>query len=161
MTGQTSQHRWQVWIYTTWKLSVFGVILVHIFPHSDWIRRDTEYLSVLSPNAGNTDQNYSEYGHFLRSDNDFQILSQYVKFRIKLMFLLIPRRPQRSVYFENDFHIPSIQTDSFIYFNIKIQKSLFWRFFHSIVTLPVSLLKSCLKKSTGFRWFWKKVWNFS
>ena len=29
----------------------FGVILVHIFPHSDWIRRDAEYLSVLSPNV--------------------------------------------------------------------------------------------------------------
>ena len=26
--------------------------LVRIFPHSDWIRRDTEYLSVFSPNAG-------------------------------------------------------------------------------------------------------------
>ena len=26
--------------------------LVRIFPHSDWIRRDTPYLSVLSPNAG-------------------------------------------------------------------------------------------------------------
>ena len=26
--------------------------LVRIFPHPDWIRRDTEYLSVSSPNAG-------------------------------------------------------------------------------------------------------------
>ena len=26
--------------------------LVRIFPHSDWIRRDTKYLSVFSPNAG-------------------------------------------------------------------------------------------------------------
>ena len=26
--------------------------LVHIFPHSDWIRRDTSYLSIFSPNAG-------------------------------------------------------------------------------------------------------------
>ena len=26
--------------------------LVRIFPHLDWIRRDTEYLSVFSPNAG-------------------------------------------------------------------------------------------------------------
>ena len=48
-----------------------------IFPHSDWIRRDTdygvsEYLSLFSPNAGkcgkNADQNNSEYGHFLRSE---------------------------------------------------------------------------------------------
>ena len=26
--------------------------LVRIFPHSDWIRRDTSYLSVFSPNVG-------------------------------------------------------------------------------------------------------------
>ena len=26
--------------------------LVRIFPHSNWIRRDTSYLSVFSPNAG-------------------------------------------------------------------------------------------------------------
>ena len=26
--------------------------LVRIFPHSDWIRRDMEYFSVFSPNAG-------------------------------------------------------------------------------------------------------------
>ena len=28
------------------------LLLVRIFPHSDWIRRDTKYLSVFSPNAG-------------------------------------------------------------------------------------------------------------
>ena len=33
-------------IVTGWKVSVFGVFLVHIFPHSDWIRR------IFSPNAG-------------------------------------------------------------------------------------------------------------
>ena len=37
-------------------------------------RRDTEYLSVFSPNVGkcgkNADQNNSEYGHFLRSASD-------------------------------------------------------------------------------------------
>ena len=32
-------------------MSVFGVFLVSIFQHSDWIRRDTPYLSVFSPNA--------------------------------------------------------------------------------------------------------------
>ena len=34
-------------------MSVLGVILVRIFPHSDWIRRDTEHPSVFSLNAGN------------------------------------------------------------------------------------------------------------
>ena len=38
----------KVQIYTAWKVSVFGVSLLRIFPHSDWIR----YLSVFSPNAG-------------------------------------------------------------------------------------------------------------
>ena len=28
------------------------LFLVRILPHSDWIRRDTSYLSVFSPNAG-------------------------------------------------------------------------------------------------------------
>ena len=50
--------------HTAWKVSVFGVILVRIFPNSNWIRRDTEYLSVFNPNAANSDQNNSEYGHF-------------------------------------------------------------------------------------------------
>ena len=37
---------------TAWKVSVFGVFLVHIFPHLDWIARDAEYLFVFSLNAG-------------------------------------------------------------------------------------------------------------
>ena len=37
---------------SVWKVSVFGVFLVRIFPHSYWIRRDTEYLFAFSPNAG-------------------------------------------------------------------------------------------------------------
>ena len=53
--------------YAAWKVSVFGVILACIFPHPDWIRKDTPYLSVFSLNAGKWDQNNSEYRHFLRS----------------------------------------------------------------------------------------------
>ena len=45
------------YIDTAWKVSVFGVFLVLIFPYSDWIRRDTECM----------DQKNSEYGHFLHS----------------------------------------------------------------------------------------------
>ena len=37
---------------TAWKVSVFGVILVRIFPHLDWIQRDASYLSVFSPDMG-------------------------------------------------------------------------------------------------------------
>ena len=37
--------------HIVWKVSLFGVFLAHIFPHLDWIRRDTPYLSIFSPNA--------------------------------------------------------------------------------------------------------------
>ena len=54
-----------IWSYS-------GMHFSRIFPHLDWIRKDTEYLSVFSQNAGkcgkNADQNNSEYGYFLRSD---------------------------------------------------------------------------------------------
>ena len=58
-----------VWPWTlcskiAWKVSVFGVILVRIFPYSDWMRRDTLYSVQM---RGNAYQNNSEYGHFLRS----------------------------------------------------------------------------------------------
>ena len=37
---------------TAWRLFVLGVFLVRIFPHSDWIRRYTSYLSVFSSKTG-------------------------------------------------------------------------------------------------------------
>ena len=37
---------------TAQKVSLFRIILVRISPHSDWMRRDTSYLSVLNPNTG-------------------------------------------------------------------------------------------------------------
>ena len=39
---------------TAWKVFVFGVILVRIFPHLDWIRRDSSYFSEFSENARNS-----------------------------------------------------------------------------------------------------------
>ena len=69
------KYDWHVFFHLnimTWKVPVFWVILVLIFPHSDWIGRDTPYLSVsISPYSvqmrENADQSNSEWGHFLRS----------------------------------------------------------------------------------------------
>ena len=51
--------------------SYSGPNFFRIFPRSDWIRRDTPYLSVISSDAGkygkNANQNNSGYRHFLRS----------------------------------------------------------------------------------------------
>ena len=52
---------------TVWKVSVFGVFLVGIFPHSDWTQRDTE---IFSPNAGKYKPENFKYGHFSRSVKD-------------------------------------------------------------------------------------------
>ena len=51
---------------TVWKVCVFGVFLVRIFPHSDWMRRDSEYPYSVQIRE-NKDQKNSEYGHFSRS----------------------------------------------------------------------------------------------
>ena len=46
------------------KMSVFGVILVRIFLHSDRIRRDTRIFPGSVQMQESPDQNNSEYGHF-------------------------------------------------------------------------------------------------
>ena len=52
--------------YIVQKVSVLGIILVHIFPHSDWIR-------TVRMREGK-DQNNSEYGHFLRSISNLKLV---------------------------------------------------------------------------------------
>ena len=53
---------------TAWKVSVFGVILVCIFPHLDWIYGEILPISPYSVQMReNTDQTNSKDGHFLRS----------------------------------------------------------------------------------------------
>ena len=45
-------------------MSQFGVILVCIFPHFDWIRRDTPYLYIFGLNAGYI-KNHSKFNPFV------------------------------------------------------------------------------------------------
>ena len=50
-------------INTVWEVPVFDIFLVRIFPHSDWIQRDTQHPSVFTSNLmqHNTDQkNWTE-----------------------------------------------------------------------------------------------------
>ena len=44
--------RERLYLSTAWKVSVFEVFLVPIFPHLNWIRIDTPYLFKFSPIAG-------------------------------------------------------------------------------------------------------------
>ena len=58
-----------------WKVSVFVVFLVHIFPHSDRIWSTSPYSVQMRENTG---QRNSKYGHFSCSDGFFfrQVLPQ-------------------------------------------------------------------------------------
>ena len=56
-------------ITNTAKKYLYSELFWSVFSHSDWIRRDREYLSVFSPNAGKYGLNNSEYGHFSQSVN--------------------------------------------------------------------------------------------
>ena len=50
---KTSEILWFSDVFRLYKKATLEFnALVRIFPHSDWIRRDTEYLSAFSPNAG-------------------------------------------------------------------------------------------------------------
>ena len=55
---------------TPWKVSVFGLFLVRIFPHLCWIRKGDSYSA---PVRGNSDQKNSKCWHF--SSSVFQVLS--------------------------------------------------------------------------------------
>ena len=79
-------------------MSKYEVFLVRNFLHSDWIRRDTEYLSVFSPNAGKYGpENNSVFGHFSRSETaifqmsfkDLLILSGYFTFSLSFIVFYI------------------------------------------------------------------------
>ena len=63
---------------TPWKVSVFGVFLVRIFPHLNWIGRDSSYLSVFSLNAGK------------KLSKKFQVRALFTQcvFRIVLLFTI-------------------------------------------------------------------------
>ena len=48
-------------MFTAWKVLKYGFFLIRIFPHFDWIRRDTPYLSVFSPNVGKDEPEKTPY----------------------------------------------------------------------------------------------------
>ena len=55
-------------MYTAWKVPVFGVFQIRVFPPSDWIRE----ILLISPYSvqmrENTDQKNLKYCHISRSD---------------------------------------------------------------------------------------------
>ena len=54
--------------YTTWKVSLFGVLLVLIFLHSEWIRRDTTVILFLTVHLMKTSKQSSRWSLLLKSE---------------------------------------------------------------------------------------------
>ena len=84
-----------VFLFTAWKVSVFGVFLVLIFPHSHWI---TVILRI-SPYSvwirENTHQKKYKYGHF--SSNVYDIIQRNkVALSPYLRLLLVPQVTEKS-----------------------------------------------------------------
>ena len=71
---------------TLWKASVFGVFLVRIFPHSDWIGRNTEYLSVFSPNAGKYRSEKLQIRILFTKCGSWKISEKYLLFKFCIKF---------------------------------------------------------------------------
>ena len=71
---------------------LFGVFLVHIFPHSDGIQRDTPNLSVFSLNAGKCGPEKHRKEHF-SSSNVNQLWSESVLHSTK-----VPKQHKRKTF---------------------------------------------------------------
>ena len=69
--------------HTAWKISKYGVFLARIFPHSDWIRRGTQYLSIFSPNLGKYGPEKTPYSE------TFHAVTENLKKQITLYLLLL------------------------------------------------------------------------
>ena len=59
------------------------LFLVRIFPYSDWIRRDTLYLSVFSPNVGKYGPEITLYLDTIRTVSDVKFSQSLLN---KIMF---------------------------------------------------------------------------
>ena len=73
---------------TAQKVFLFKVFLVRIFPHSDWIRRDTPSPYSFRMQE-NTDQKKSEYGHFSQC-----VIVQLNPCLANILFLYLLKTPE-------------------------------------------------------------------
>ena len=65
-----------MWICDSWKVPVFGVFLVRIFPHLDWIRKDTEHLGYF-------------YRHFIQTLNTDTFVNIFTEKSLMKNFVLL------------------------------------------------------------------------
>ena len=126
--------------HTAQNVFVFGVILVRIFSHSDWIRRDKECLTVLSPSAGkiwtripNTDTLHAVtslslcyckefFLIYAMSRKNCSIQSCHVSGRSKYKGVSIPKVPSGDLDFKTNWRdnlVSVITKDRFVNKNLR------------------------------------------
>ena len=106
------------------KESVFGVILVCNFPHLELMRRDTEHLSVFSPNAGKYGPEKLRIQAFSRSAlygflEKTNVTSLYIVISAYIwlwLFVVLERHQWALLLLQNLFFNKRYKCSHFIYF---------------------------------------------
>ena len=141
-------------IVTAWNVSVFGVILVRIFRHSDWIQ-SISYLSVFSPNARKYGPEWQRiwtlftqcaiskvslpYQYFVFAISLFLLLSYYWKFGVIFCYLRIFINCCRYLWYFTciyKLNMNTFYTHIFVFFNFYLIFLLYFYLF-SISMLPM------------------------
>ena len=128
-------------------MSVFGVILVLIFPHSHWLRGDTPYLFVSIPNAGkcgpeistNTDT-FTQW-EFFKMEYEKNLSSKYQNSSWK--------RPLKNI-------ILYLEVLPWKYFKIYMFSSreklkINLKFWHAVLCLNIQYIRILVKSEVIFR----------
>ena len=115
-----------------WKVSVFGVFLLRIFPHLEWIRRDTESFCVYSPNAGKYRPEKVRI-RTLCTQFKYQRKCAYSKiFLRQIMWILLS-------YYAN-YHVGRTKTFSPVHWRIKIISGMLKFYFTIRVEILIFLI---------------------
>ena len=105
---------WKCVCVTAWKVSPFGVFLVRIFPHSDWIRRDTAYrriqfkcgkkLTRKAPNADTFHAIFSyNFAFVFAWWQDFTKIIKKKTFSLKYIFWFLINRIVKKIDFKRRY----------------------------------------------------------
>ena len=145
-------------------MSVPEVVLACIFPHSDWIRRETSTSPYSVWMRENADQNNFEYGHFLR------IVATKVRFTLRKTFTFFEIRMKEIsfwnygliLFLSNHYVRPSDERNNFsktnYYFSTLFCRSVTFKSLPGYLSLiQARLLGLCKKAQICLMKIWKNL----
>ena len=85
-------------LHESHNVCVFGVFLLHIFPHSDWVK-----FPIFSPNAGKYGWEKFQIGTLLKQYQSHQIHWNLAKLLKNSLRSLLKKHVQKSILYPNRF----------------------------------------------------------